>query len=124
MPFKNRQLERNALLGLHAKLGTWKAVAEYLQEAIDRDVCGTTVNMVSKGRRNSRVISLALQALELVPPQPRPMRRCVSGSREEIEKLEKFLYWNGYKTLGDFVWQIVNHEEAGDFWKGKYGVKR
>ena len=122
MPYQNRQLERDALLGLHAKLGTWAAVATYLTDTTGETIYGTLCNLVSKGRRNSPVISDALEALGLVPLRYKRIRRCVSGTPEEIKRLEKFLYWNGYHNLGDFVWQIVNHEDARDFWKGEYGV--
>lgn len=117
MSYTNRQSERNALLGLHAKLGTWKAVSAYLQDAGGEQIYGTLCNLVSKGKRNSRVISKVLQELELVPRQRHAKRRCVSGTAEEIEQLEKFLHWNGYNNLGEFVWEQVGRDDWRDFWK-------
>jgi hypothetical protein len=115
MSYVNSDKERDALMKLHGRFGTWAGVQNFLAVAIGRPfVSMTMVTLVAKGERNSKIVSDSLVAAGVITRPPRKdVRRCWKGTLEEAEQVDLWLLSQGYDNLNAFVVDIVlgGHDE-------------
>ena len=116
MPYVNSDEERAILKQLYEQAGTWPKAALALAEMTGHKyrINQATLNLVSRGERNSRAVTVALATAKLYTPPPRTdIRRCWKGTAEEAEQVDNWLQSGGYNSLNDYVVRTILEKHNG-----------